>query len=61
MTIKMTNLGLTWTDADGKNHASAVSYDKKSADDRKRDLETAGCTDIEIHTLTFGQVLTPRT
>lgn len=35
----MKNYGITWTDADGTRRASGVSYDKPSADDRKKQIE----------------------
>ncbi|MFM9373222.1 hypothetical protein [Streptomyces sp. Da 82-17] len=48
MTITMTNWMLTWTGPDGKRRLSAVSYDKPSAEHRRRRLEDEGCTDIDI-------------
>ena len=43
----MENFRLKWTDADGP-HVSAVSYDGRSANRRKEELEKAGATGIEI-------------
>ena len=48
MTIRMQNFALTWTDPDGIPCSSAVACDKPSADTRKQDLESAGCSDIQI-------------
>ncbi|MFF9090768.1 hypothetical protein ACF1BE_31160 [Streptomyces sp. NPDC014991] len=47
MTITMRNYGLTWTDADGVAHASAVAYDKPSGERQKQTLQDAGCTDVK--------------
>jgi hypothetical protein len=60
MAIKMQNYGIRWTDADGKAHASAVSYDKKSAEQRKAELVAAKCTDIEVLPTKVGELLEPR-
>ncbi|WP_420032198.1 hypothetical protein ACN2WE_04890 [Streptomyces sp. cg28] len=60
MAIKMQNYGIRWTDAEGKEHASAVSYDKASAEDRKAELVAAKCKDIEILPTKVGELLTPR-
>jgi hypothetical protein len=57
MAITMDNYGLTWTDADGKNHAAVSHYDKNSAEDRKAELESAGCTAVEVVPVKVGQVL----
>ena len=43
----MDNFRLKWTDADGP-HVSAVSYDGRSANRRKEELEKAGATEIGI-------------
>lgn len=43
----MQHYGFTWTDPDGTPRASAVAYDRASADHRRKELETAGATDIE--------------
>ncbi|MEU8642217.1 hypothetical protein AB0C91_09900 [Streptomyces sp. NPDC048674] len=48
MAITMKNYGLTWTTPDGTAQASGVSYDKASAEDRKKRLEVEGATDIAI-------------
>jgi hypothetical protein len=56
----MQNYALTWTSPDGTPHASAVAYDKTSADERKTELEDAGCTDIEIVPVKPGELPEPR-
>ncbi|WP_432190117.1 hypothetical protein [Streptomyces sp. Tue6028] len=48
MAITMQNYGLTWTDPDGTPRVDVVSYDKPSADDRKKALEAASCTNVHI-------------
>jgi hypothetical protein len=60
MTITMQNYGIRWTSPDGRAHASAVSYDKKSAEDRKAELEARGCSRVEIQATKVGQLLKPR-
>lgn len=60
MAIAMQSFGLTWTDRDGTARASGVSYDKASAKDRKRDLEEAGATAVEIVPVTPGERLQPK-
>ncbi|MEU0030724.1 hypothetical protein [Streptomyces sp. NPDC006335] len=60
MTITMQNYGLTWTDADGTPRASAVSYDERSADHRKTELEKAGATSIEILPIKPGELPHPK-
>ncbi len=60
MAITMDDYGLTWTDAEGRNHASVCHYDKKSADDRKAELEADGCTNVEVVPVKVGQVLEPK-
>jgi hypothetical protein len=57
----MQNFALLWTDPDGRPRASAVAYDKTSADERRAELEDAGCTDIEIVSVKPGQLPEPRT
>jgi hypothetical protein len=56
----MQNYALTWTDPDGRPRASAVAYDKTSADERRGELEDAGCTDIEIVEVKPGELPQPR-
>jgi hypothetical protein len=56
----MQNYGLTWTDTDGRPRASAVAYDKPSADERRTELEDAGCTDVEIVPVQPGELPEPR-
>ncbi|WP_428956250.1 hypothetical protein [Streptomyces sp. cg35] len=60
MAIKMQNYGLRWTSPDGKAHASAVSYDKASAEHEKARLEADGCTDVEVLPTKVGELLEPR-
>ncbi|MER0443147.1 hypothetical protein ABR738_00900 [Streptomyces sp. Edi4] len=60
MAIKMQNYGIRWTDIGGTPRASAVSYDKTSAEDRKAELVAAKCTDVEIEETKPGQLLEPR-
>lgn len=59
MAITMTNYGLTWTDPDGTPRAASVSYDKASAEDRKKRLVAAKCKDIEIVETKPGERLQP--
>jgi hypothetical protein len=56
----MKNYGLTWTDTDGTPRASAVSYDKGSADSRKERLEASGCTAVEVVETKPGELAQPR-
>lgn len=35
---------LTWTTPDGTEHASVPAYSDKAAEERKKELEAAGCT-----------------
>jgi hypothetical protein len=51
----MQNYGLTWTDPTGRPRASTVAYDKPSARDRKADLESVGCTRVEILAVEIGE------
>jgi hypothetical protein len=60
MTITMQSYALTWTDADGVPRASAVSYDRKSAEHRKSELEKARATDIEILPIKPGELPEPK-
>lgn len=60
MTTTMQSYGLTWTDPNGRPRASAVAYDKPSADEQKTELEKAGCTDVEIEPVKPGQLPQPR-
>lgn len=60
MTITMQNYGLTWTDSDGIPRASAVAYDKKSAERQKETLETGGCSKVEITPVSPGHLPEPR-
>lgn len=57
---RMKNYALTWTDPAGTPRASAVAYNQSSADERKAELEDAGCTDIEIVVVKPGQLPEPR-
>ncbi|MFD5221323.1 hypothetical protein ACFWMH_27160 [Streptomyces tendae] len=47
MAITMQSYSFTWTDPDGTKRASAVAYDRASADRRRAELEKAGATDID--------------
>ncbi|WP_333757843.1 hypothetical protein [Streptomyces sp. ISBFB 2968] len=47
MAITMQSYSFTWTDPDGTPRASAIAYDRVSADRRRAELETAGATDID--------------
>ena len=60
MTITMQSFALTWTDPDGTPQASAVAYDETSAERRRKELEAAGCTSIEIVPVKPGQLPEPR-
>ena len=60
MAITMTNYGLTWTDPDGTPRAASVSYDKASAEQRKQELEAAGCTQVEIVEIKPGELPEPQ-
>ncbi|MGW5529445.1 hypothetical protein [Streptomyces xanthochromogenes] len=60
MVIAMKNYGIRWTDVGGTPRASAVSYDRQSAEDRKAELVAATCTDVEIEETRPGQLLKPR-
>lgn len=42
----MQSFGFTWTDPDGTPRASAVAYDRISADRRRAELEGAGAVDV---------------
>ncbi|WP_159054262.1 hypothetical protein [Streptomyces sp. AS58] len=59
MTIAMRNFGLTWTDASGIPCVSAVAYDEASAGRRKKELEGAGATGIEIVPVKPGHLPAP--
>lgn len=56
----MQSYGLTWTDPDGTARVSVVSYDRASADDRKRELEEGGASDVEVVATRPGERLTPK-
>ncbi|MFJ9675346.1 hypothetical protein ACIRP5_31710 [Streptomyces sp. NPDC101221] len=58
MTIKMESYGFTWTDANGTPRASAVAYDKVSADRRQAELEQDGATSIERVPVQAGELPT---
>jgi hypothetical protein len=60
MPITMQSYALTWTDADGVPRASAVSYDQRSAEHRKSELEKARATDIEILPIKPGELPEPK-
>ncbi|MFF7329619.1 hypothetical protein [Streptomyces sp. NPDC008150] len=61
MATTMISYGLTWTDPDGAPRASAVSYDKPSGEERKQELEKAGATDVELVSVSPGELPNPRT
>ncbi|WP_167738647.1 hypothetical protein [Streptomyces prasinopilosus] len=56
----MQNYALTWTNPDGIPCASAVAYDQPSADRRRSELETAGCTEVTVVPTKPGQLPEPR-
>ncbi|MFF8100211.1 hypothetical protein ACF07S_10605 [Streptomyces sp. NPDC016640] len=56
----MQSYAFTWTSPDGQPRASAVAYDKPSADRRRTELEDAGCTDIQIVPVKPGELPQPR-
>lgn len=61
MTIKTESYGFTWTDANGIPRASAVAYDKVSADRRQAELEQDGATSIERIPVQAGELPTAPT
>ncbi|MEU5900524.1 hypothetical protein [Streptomyces venezuelae] len=60
MAITMKNYGLTWTDPDGVPRATVCSYDKGSAEDRKKKLEAAKCKNVRISETKPGELLQPQ-
>jgi hypothetical protein len=56
----MNSYSFTWTDPAGHHRASAVAYDKASADRRRTELENEGCTDIEVVEVDPGRLPEPR-
>ncbi|KOG33272.1 hypothetical protein [Streptomyces resistomycificus] len=60
MTITMQNYGLTWTDPDGIPRASAVAYDKPSAERQKEKLEAGRCTSVEVVETKPGTLPVPK-
>ncbi|MBZ6102655.1 hypothetical protein ACH4NO_17780 [Streptomyces olivaceus] len=56
MTATMQSFGFTWTAPDGTRRASAVAYDRVSADRQRRELETAGARDINEVTVKPGEL-----
>ncbi|MFF4552676.1 hypothetical protein [Streptomyces sp. NPDC001422] len=60
MAITMKNFGIRWTDPDGTPRAAGVSYDRGSADDRKKRLTAAKCDNIEIVEVKAGERLQPK-
>ncbi|WP_306971720.1 HNH endonuclease [Streptomyces canus] len=60
MAITMKNFSLLWTDPDGVHWASAVGYDEPSAARRQKELEDAGCREVEIIETEPGQLPDPR-
>lgn len=59
MPITMQSYALTWTDADGKRRASAVSYDQNSANSRKVELKAAGASDVTVVPIRPGELPQP--
>ncbi|MFJ6729343.1 hypothetical protein ACIQPQ_31025 [Streptomyces sp. NPDC091281] len=60
MTSTLQHYGLTWTDPQGIPRASAVGYDKPSAEHRRTELAAAGCTSIETVPIQPGQLPAPK-
>lgn len=56
----MQSYSFTWTDPDGTPRASAVAYDRISADRRRAELEQTGGSDIEQVEVKPGELPTPR-
>ncbi|WP_439947151.1 hypothetical protein [Streptomyces sp. BBFR109] len=56
----MQNYGFTWTDPDGTKRASAVAYDRTSADRQKQKLEASGCTSVEVVPVRPGELPKPK-
>ncbi|WP_416476889.1 hypothetical protein [Streptomyces sp. LKA04] len=46
MPTTMRSYAFTWTDTDGTPRASAIAYDRASADRRRGELEETGANDI---------------
>ncbi|AKZ60746.1 hypothetical protein SAM23877_p037 (plasmid) [Streptomyces ambofaciens ATCC 23877] len=60
MTIKMESFGFTWTDPGGTRRASAVAYDRVSADRQEKVLKDAGATEVERVPVKPGELPTPK-
>ncbi|MFG3127312.1 hypothetical protein ACGFZU_06380 [Streptomyces tendae] len=60
MPTTMQSFSFTWTDPDGTPRASAVAYDRASADRRRRELEAAGAADIDESPIKPGELPTVR-
>ncbi|WP_432130676.1 hypothetical protein [Streptomyces tendae] len=58
MPTTMQSYSFTWTDPDGTPRASAVAYDRISADRRRKELEAAGATDIDEVAVKPGELAT---
>lgn len=58
MPITMQSYSFTWTDPDGTPRASAVAYDRISADRRRKELEKAGATGIDEVAVKPGELPT---
>ncbi|MFF6966343.1 hypothetical protein ACFY9G_23610 [Streptomyces anthocyanicus] len=58
MAITMQSYSFTWTDLDGTPRASAVAYDRISADRRRNKLEKAGATNIDEVAVKPGELPT---
>ncbi|MEF9521239.1 hypothetical protein [Streptomyces sp. RB13] len=60
MSTTMRSYGFTWTDPDGTPRASAIAYDRVSADRRRKELEQAGVTDIDEVPVRPGELPTAK-
>lgn len=58
MPITMQSYSFTLTDPDGTRRASAVAYDRISADRRRKELEASGATDIDEMAVKPGELPT---
>ena len=60
MPTTMRSYGFIWTDPDGTPRASAVAYDRVSADRRRKELEAAGADGIDEVAVKPGELPTAR-
>lgn len=56
----MQSYGFTWTDPDGTPRASAVAYDRISADRRRAELDDAGAVDVVEVPVKPGELPQPK-